>query len=213
MLENSTSAHARIATQGTRRRPTNDSRLEVWFDEVLVEGIVGDGPPAEVLIHATNSGGEIAPWLTDGWWMEVVGRWADEPLVVQVMPTPGATLHPVVLAQVEMLRRVAPAWRLIGHAHAAELYSEEAVRLVAASPYHEIRVPAEPPKTEAASPSQSPARIEQVFARIRERQQQLGATKPILIRLAPNRNTASRDQPPPSEPGCPQPGRPLEQRE
>ena len=192
MLENSASARARIATQGTRRRPTGDSRLEVRFDEVLAVGIAADGPPAEVLIHATNSEGEIAPWLTDEWWMEMVGRWADEPLVVQVMPTPGALLHSVVLAQVEMLRRVAPAWRLIGHAHVAELHSEESVRLVAASPYHEIRVPAESPPTDAKSPSQRPARIEQVFSRIRERQQELGATKPILIRLAPTRDRRPR---------------------
>ena len=185
MLENSASAHARIATQGTRRRPTNDSRLEVTFDEVRVEGVVGDCRPAEVAIHATNSERVIAPWLTDGWWMELVSRWADDPLVVQVMPTPGAVLHPVVLVQMEMLRRVAPAWRLIGHAHAEELDSERAARIIAGSPYHEIRVPAAPATTVATPPPLRPARIEQVFSRIRQRQQQLGTTKPILIRLAP----------------------------
>ena len=87
-------------------------------------------------------------------------------------------------------------------------FDTPAVSVGSGSPFHEIRIPAEPPVTDATPVSSSPGRIEKVFSRIRARQQQLGATKPILIRLAPNRIPTSRDQSPPPEPSSTRPGLP-----
>lgn len=211
MLEHAASARERAAAQSRRLRPPGASRLEVRFDEVRVIGDEPQGCPGEILLDATNGEAMIAPWLTDDWWMELVVRWADDPLAIHVMPTPGALLHPLVLSQVEMLRRVVPGWRLIGHAELRAVDSEVAANTIAASPYHEIRVhddvrssdrdrsvdethpcreshpDTSPDHPDGHSDDSRPTglRIEQVFARIRARQQALGATKPILVRLSP----------------------------
>lgn len=174
----------RDATQRCRRGPRETPRLTAHFDG---SGDLGkDLPtgPLELTIEATGEDMELASWLVDEWWTELIQVLADSQVTVHVAPTPGALLNPVVLYQLEMLRRVSPNWRLVGHAFTDDVATDAAVSDLVRSPYHEVRF-ADDPRPDAGPVdrrSWKPS-IDKLFGQIRQQQTRLGRTTPILVRL------------------------------
>lgn len=172
----------RAMLSAQRRRPGQLSLARVGFDS---DGALGDPPPTQVdefILEATNPDGEAADWFCDKWWTLVLDVWVDHPLTVRLLPTPDALLHPVVVHHLEMLRRIAPVWRLVGMAYLSDVQADRDAERVVSSPYHEIRFI-------DASRNKLPItdvrwRIEQLFGRIRRQQQLCAATRPALIRLS-----------------------------
>jgi hypothetical protein len=177
-------SEARNATQNNRHGPRKPVRILVAFG--------GDGKlppedasgPVELTIEATDSDLDFAPWLTDEWWAEVIQRWGDRPAAVHVAPAPAALLHPVLLYQLAMLRRVTPTWRLVGHGYVDDVVTDEAVTALAGSPYHEVRFTEQyRPGVPAPERRSWTVALEELFGRIRKEQMRIGAFTPILVRL------------------------------
>jgi hypothetical protein len=174
----------RQVAQDNRRAPTEPTRVFATFDgegKLRAEVPVG---PIELMVEATDAGAQLAPWLDDEWWAYVLQRWVDRSVTVQIAPTSGALLHPLVLHQLGMLRRVEPGWRLVGHAYADDVVSDEDVAEMATSPYHEVRF-MDRPRVRAAATDRfrSVPVLEELFGRVRTEQARRGARTPILVRL------------------------------
>lgn len=167
----------------TRKRPAPPHRLTVT---ALGEGGHGpeDGPPpTELLLETTDPTGEIAEWLDDVWLMEALRLWGDRRLVIRVLPSEAALLHPVVLHQLTMFKRVAPNWRAVGYGYCGELCGEAAVEALACSAYDEVHlVEGARSMWARAEPAVHSFRIEDLFKRIRQNQRARGVTRPILVR-------------------------------
>ena len=94
----------------------------------------------------TDSKGNLSPWLGEDWWADLIALAPEDHVTVRLTPSPGSTattgclIHPIVLQHVRMLRRVVPRWRLVGCGSADEVRSQEDVRELAGSMYHEVRV-------------------------------------------------------------------------
>ncbi len=147
-----------------------------------------DVRPTELLIETTDDAGNLADWLDDEWWTAALEKWNETPIVVRIAVTPEALFHPVLLYQLEMVRRVSPHWRVIGETSLNELVSDAAVNQAAASPYHEIRVTdASSSIDRIAPPDSTIPSIESVFGRIRRAQAQLGVSLPVLVRVPADR--------------------------
>ncbi|MCG3136448.1 MAG: hypothetical protein HJJLKODD_00281 [Phycisphaerae bacterium] len=95
--------------------------------------------PIELGIEATDSQGEMVEWLTDEWWIEVQSVLRERKVTVVILPTPGALMDTVILHQLEMLRRIAHHWRLIGYAPVTAVEQMESLEAWLVSPYDEIR--------------------------------------------------------------------------
>jgi len=146
---------------------------------------IPEAPPSELWLDATDADGEVASWFDDGWWTEVITRWGDAALTIHISPTPAALLHPVVLYGVEMVRRVAARWRIVGHAFAEEVCLDSTVEAIARSPYHEVRFIDTPrPDTPPAARIDPPFPVEELMSRVRREQMAARRTWPILVRVA-----------------------------
>ena len=183
-MDDETCMEAREATQRRRRPPNTSRRVLISFAS---EGQLGDDSapePTELVIEATNAEGELGHWLDDSWWTEVIERWGDDPITLHIAETPGALLHLVVLHQLEMVRRIAPIWRIVGHAYREDLADDEAIKQLGRGPYDEVRVidafrPGRPP-SDRHHPVIS---LDELFGRIRRVQTDTGTKRPILVRL------------------------------
>ncbi|HNQ22659.1 MAG TPA: hypothetical protein PKK06_06155 [Phycisphaerae bacterium] len=144
----------------------------------------GERAPAELWLECTDADGRPAEWFHDLWWTEVLSRWGDLSVTVHVLPTPGALLHAVVVSAVEMVRRVAPRWRVVGHAYVDELGADAAVEALARSAYHEVRLIDQPRSTCRGDRSESSLTLPEFLGRVRREQERLGVTRPILTRVA-----------------------------
>ncbi len=175
----------RRSVESRRQPPREPARVVTAYDDGGVPEDVLAGPIL-LTIEATNSDSELASWLDDIWWTDVIRRWADHAVTVAFAPTPGALLHPVVLHHVEMLRRVLPGWRIVGHVYRDDLTDDEEIERAAKSPYHEIRF-FDQSRPGAAQPEQGrPAfALDGLFGRIRREQSRIGVTRPALVRLPP----------------------------
>lgn len=138
-MDEQTRMRTRTETSARRRPPRCHRSIIVPFEP-------GDNflstlreCPAEITIEATDANAAVAAWLDDAWCLDILKRWADEPLAMHVAPTPGAVLHPVVLHLVEMVRRVAPRWRLVGHMHVEDVRTQGEIEKLAGSMFHEVR--------------------------------------------------------------------------
>ena len=183
-MDDKSRLEARQATERLRRPPSEPRRIQLSFDSggKLGEQIVP--APAELALEATNAEGELAAWFHDGWWTEVIERWGDDPVTIHISPTASALLHMVVLHQLEMIRRVAPTWRIVGHAYRDDLSDEDAIDRLACSPYDEIRVIDQTRHSRAPSGQSSlGTALNEIFGRIRREQTRAGTTRPILVRL------------------------------
>lgn len=157
----------RIAALGDGSLPPND-----------------DVKPTDVYIEATDPDGEISVWFDDWWWMECLSRWKDDVVTMHILPTPAALLHPVILHHVEMARRVAPQWRVVGHCWLEELDPDSASEAIARSPYHEIRVIEAPVPDPARKNPRRIAALQDLIRPVRQLQRESGRTLPILVRAS-----------------------------
>ncbi len=174
----------RVDTQGRRRGPGEPAHLLATFDHGgRLEDDTPHGP-IELAVEVTDAGGLLADWFNDEWWTEVVQRWGDDPVTLRVAPTPGALLHPVVLHYLEMVLRVAPRWRIVGHAYAGDVTTDEAIATAAGSAYHEIRFLDRPrPDASRLNRVDWQLPLAELFGRIRRAQADMNASTPILVRL------------------------------
>lgn len=177
-----------------RRPPRPPVDITARFD---ADGVLGpDLLPSlsTLIIEATGPAGEPAAWLDDSWWTDVIQVWGEEAISIHFAPTPGALLHPVVLHQVDMLRRVVPWWRVLGFAYHDDIRTDEQITALVRSNYDEVRFFDAPRpdgsfnglnSVENASRNGS-ARVRplaELFGAIRFEQTRLGCTRLILVRL------------------------------
>jgi len=162
-----------------RRRPGVGAPLLVNYDHSGEIKPDPQRPPSEIALEATGTDGEPAIWLDDFFWVDLLNAWSRNSLTVRIRPTPNALLHPVVLHQVNMLRRVAPAWRVAAHCYVGDLGAEGVLAQTALSPYHEIHII--DGCRDGKRPSAHALRVEDALARIRRVQVANDRTTPILV--------------------------------
>ncbi len=199
----------RLAAQKRRRPPGAVAETDVSFDG---NGIVPDQDQVgtesiSLTLYVTNEHGDTAQWFDDFWWTELIRRFGNKPITVQIAPTPDALLHPVVIHQIEMLFRVAPSWRIVGYAYRDDFSTPPLVEAAAISAYSEIRI-IDQIRSEAESLGRATlaSSIEELFGCIRRAQVKVGATRPILVRLPAS---AARSFEPKSNPESPKPSSPT----
>ncbi|MFQ5590992.1 MAG: hypothetical protein ACE5HE_07510 [Phycisphaerae bacterium] len=190
----------RESTQKMRNPPGEPLRITASFADAAVLSAEHPAGPKEITLEATSAEGELASWFDDYWWIDLIERWGYDAVTLQIEPTPGALLHPVVLHQMEMVGRVAPRWRMVGHAYRSDVSSDDSVALIAASPYNEVRFldqtrPGSPVPT---GPGRWGLSIDELFGRIRREQVRIGATRPVLVRLPARGDTPSASAPSPA---------------
>ncbi len=193
----------RMLAEGTRRKPQGRPVLHV--------AAMGTGDcephdgevPGELHLEATDETGEAADWLEDSWWMEVLNRWHAHPLAIHILPTPRALLHPVVVHHLEMLYRVAPQWRRIGHCYVDDVVEDGDIRRLASSSYDEVRViDSFRPSTGKSEAQLRDIKVEKFLGRVMRAQSSIGATRPMLIRV-PAQAPSTESAPPRARmPGC-----------
>ncbi len=191
----------REAAQKERHAPREPVCLTASFDGSGDLGGAAPAGPKELTIEATNREGELAQWFDDYWWIDLIERWGFEQVTLHIAPTPGALTHPVVLHQMEMVRRVAPRWRIVGHAYRNDILSDETIESLASSPYHEARF-IDQTRPDVPTPARGGSfdwAIEVLFGRIRREQTRIGAARPVLVRL-PSDAGVRRAAVPTSEP-------------
>ena len=123
-----------------RRRPVKPQRIHFPADGIgeIIE--VEPAKPIELCIEATDAAGTLVPWLTDEWWIRTHSFCKDRIVTVVILPTPRSLLDTVVLYQLEMVRRIAPRWRIIGYAKISDVLEEPNVERWVHTPYDEIRL-------------------------------------------------------------------------
>ncbi len=138
----------------------------------------------ELMLEVTEPDGQLAVWFDDEWWAEVIARWANLPVTIHITATPSALLHPVTLHHLEMLQRVVPRWRKVGHAYPSEITSTDDVETLAKSLFDEVRfIDAPSPHTPPSDRRLPKPGIEELFGNIRRAQARLDKTRPILVRI------------------------------
>lgn len=139
-MKSSTQATERNRVSQSRRPPVGPwSRRITYASQGQIEAVAADGP-VELILEVTNDDGELSAWFDDFWWVDVLTMYQKRAVTLHIAPTRDAILHPVVLHQLEMLRRVEPKWQVIGYLFDKDLVSLEQVKALTASPYHELRV-------------------------------------------------------------------------
>lgn len=180
----------RSLTERRRHRPREPLHVDVRFDGTTNFPEEATPGPVELCIEATNDEGALAEWCGDDWWAIVLQRWGDDEVTLRVEPTPGAMFHPILRYQMEMLRRVAPRWRLLGHMFRDDVVDDETFAILATAPYHEVCVFDDRRPSVVDAPRKAfVASCAELFARVRERQNKAGLTSPVMVRLPAVRAT------------------------
>lgn len=166
-------------TARKRRRPGAGECLLIPFDSSGAVDTAVPQPPTSLALETTSATGELADWLDDNFWVAMLQAWSNERLSIQILPTPEALLHEVVLHHLHMLRRVAPHWRLVGECYVNDLSQDGLLAQAALSPYHELRIRA---GARSGQPqSGHPLRLEDALARIRRVQVANSRSTPIVV--------------------------------
>ena len=177
----------RNLAQRRRLRPVEACRLVISYDSGGHLGDMASVAPVELALQLTDADGEIAAWFDDYWWAEILERFGDEKLTIHIEPTPSALLHAVVLFHLDMIYRVAPPWRVVGHAYRSDLCDTNAVEALAKSAYHEVRFfDQDRPGTARSDRCLMGVPLEELFGQIRREQTQLDRTAPVLVRVPPS---------------------------
>jgi len=173
----------RNEVQSSRRGPAKPALL--CFNHDSQGELSGDIPHGyvEITIEPTDPDGALCEWFDDRWWMDVVQLWADDQVTIYFAPTPLALLHPVVLYQVEMLRRVCTRWRVVGYAYANDVNTNDDIEAFVASHYNEVRFIDEVRSGNSMARRIEPLPLEKLLANIRTLQVSKGATHPVLVRM------------------------------
>ena len=200
MLENQ-----RELTRQRRRRPNTGTIIHLPFEGSDHAALDNAEPPAELHLEATGPSGETAIWLDDFFWLKLIQQWPQSPLTIHFHPTNNSLLHPVILHQLNMLRRVAPQWRLVGYCYVSDLALEGRLSQAASTVHHEIHV------IDAVRPGvPRPAhamRIEDALAKMRQVQAANNRTTPIVVRCRPKLQAEPDEPQPPAK--RPRPEQPI----
>ncbi|MCH9002498.1 MAG: hypothetical protein IIC02_07975, partial [Planctomycetes bacterium] len=146
--------------------------------------MIAPGASLELTLETTDADGEIAIWFDDRWWTEIIDRFGEKKLTIHIAPTPAALLHSVVLYHLDMIYRVAPQWRVVGHAYRNDLCDANAVAALARSAYHEVRFfDQDRPGSMRSDRCLMGVPLDQLFGQIRREQTRLGRTAPVLVRV------------------------------
>lgn len=177
-------AQIRSRTEQRRCRPSETVARYVDFGGGGRFGDVSSPVTLDLTVEATNEAGELAEWLDDDWWMGVLHRVSDSRVTIHVAPCRGALLHPVMTYQLEMLRRVAPTWRLVGYAFRGDVRGSSHAALLARSPYDEVRFH-DTPRSSASrlDEFELPVPLAKLFGEVRSIQSKLRSARPVLVRL------------------------------
>lgn len=182
-MEASTLLERRKVAAARRRRP---APANVRVFRAAGEGEHGpesDIHPTELRLEVTFPDGRLAVWFDDQWWMETLRRWKDQALTIHLLPTPDAVLHPVVLHELEMVRRLQTPWTVVGHCHLSDVGHPLLMPRLAVSPYDEIRiVDAQRPAAEGYESQSAGLSLAEVFDGVREIQAGHHVAKPLLTR-------------------------------
>jgi len=171
-----------------RRKPDSGTIVHIPFEGVDNSALRQVEAPAELHLDPTGPTGETALWLDDFFWLELLQQWPGCPLAIHFHPTRNSLLHPVILHQLTMLRRVAPGWRLVGYCYLSDLEEEGRPSQAALTVHHEIHViDASRP---AAPRSTRPLHMEDTLRRMRQIQTANKRTTPILTCYRPRLKTA-----------------------
>lgn len=171
-------------TRPVRRPPCKPLNIVVPF--AGLEALCEEEPagPIELTFHATDADGQLAVWFDDIWWTELVERWSDRQVALCLAATPAALLHPVVLHELEMVSRIAPRWRVVGHGYRSDVSSDNDVEVLARSPYHEVRFfDQDGPDAKIPPGGEGDRSLAELFRRVREEQALAGTKRPVLVRL------------------------------
>ncbi len=167
-----------------RQAPAVPHRLTIG---VGADGTLDDiaaGASLELTLETTDADGEIATWFDDCWWTGIIDRFGDEKLTIHIAPTPAALLHSVVLYHLDMIYRVAPQWRVVGHAYRNDLCDANAVVALGKSAYHEVRFfDQDRPGTMRSDRCLMGVPLDELFGQIRREQTRLDRTAPVLVRV------------------------------
>jgi len=171
------------ASHAVRRPPDAPTAIHIPLDyegQLPAESLTG---AIDLTIETTTEQGEQVYWFDDIWWTDVITRWADEAVTIHIAPTPAALLHPVLLYQLDMLRRVVPSWRLVGHSFRSDLEMDEDIKTAATSPYHEIRIIDATRPGLRRSDRITDLNIESVFSSLRREQSVAKIFSPVFVRM------------------------------
>ncbi len=186
-MERQSLAERRKVATARRRRPTGF--------QILKFAAVSDGShgpdvgvcPEALHLETTYKDGQIVTWFDDNWWLETLRRWKDRSLTIHIMPTADALLHPTVLHELEMVRRLQTPWRLIGHCYLSDIGHPLLLPRVAVNHYDEIRViDKDRPSSDSREARPSKLTLKEVFDQVRTIQSAEKVSAPLLTR-APER--------------------------
>jgi len=83
---------------------------------------------------------------------------------------------------------------MVGHAYGDTIATQDDVRALARSPYHEVRFTDEPDPTDGRHSEYAPGwPVGELFGRIRQEQARIVARHPILVRLPKRRSPSTPD--------------------
>ena len=149
-----------------------------------------------IAIEATNSDGSLAVWFDDLWWAAAVDCWGNEDATISLAATPDALLHPVVLHEISMIARAAPKWRTIAYAYADDIRTEDNILALARSAYNEVRFHDSLRPGDAVTNRGASWSLGELFGQVQRRQRDIGANRPILVRLpAPKQSKIAKATP------------------
>lgn len=182
-MEVQTTTKRREVAAARRLRPASPHVLEFSADGGGDHGPEIGRFPQDLRIEATHANGQISVWFDDAWWLESLRRWKDVSLHVHILPTPDALLHPMVLHELEMLRRLQLSWRLIGHCYLSDIAHPLLISRVAVNQYDEIRVINENrPVTESFETPPAKMTLAELFEAVRATQSAEKVSVPLLTR-------------------------------
>lgn len=193
MLETKTRDEIRSSVSRQRQAPCGARSAIIGCED---DGSLSqvESAPAELRLNATDADGEVAVWFDDAWWMELLGKWSDEPMTIHIEPTREALLHPVVLHHIEMLRRVAPRWRVVGHGYITDVGNASSAVAIARSAYHDVRILDCPRPGVGAADVSGQLTVSELFQKIRQEQERISRSRPILTRVPAETASSSEGQ-------------------
>ncbi len=172
----------RIAT--ARRRPpagTKTTLVEATSDGDITNEL--GMFPTDIRLETTFDNGQISPWFVDDWWIAMLRRFKDHSLSLHVLPTTDALLHPIVMHELEMVRRLQTPWRLIGHCYLDDVGHSMLVHKISLAPYDEIRViTADRPQDDRSVKRVAQLSFEELAKRVRTQQIAEKMVYPLLTR-------------------------------
>lgn len=124
----------------SRSKPVKPQRIYFPADGLGECVEVEPHRPLELVIETTDAEGNVVPWLCDEWWIQVQSVCRDRTVTVVILPTPNALFDEVVRHQLEMVRRIAPRWVIMGYIRAADVVKGPDGDAWLVLPFDEIRI-------------------------------------------------------------------------